>query len=217
MRVRSLDDIEKHRANPALVACWVDNHKVDAARSVPVVDLGALLDTQLKSSSRDVGVLRPASHEERLFRANPDYHPLNEAAWQGRAGVTPEGLYVVGYPDEWRLDTQTETAETYDLLFTASIASLPIVERLGPDHDKGDFWGHENCIYGRVALPEGSPGPALNNITGMSGGPVLSVEWVSGKGVKYYVFGVQSTWLPESHIVRAEPIESVVELIDAAT
>jgi hypothetical protein len=38
---------------------------------------------------------------------------------------------------------------------------------------------------------------------------------VPGKGVRYYVFGVQSEWLPNSRIVRAEPIEAVVELIDS--
>jgi len=211
-----LDDIEQHRLNPALAACWVDNHKDDAARSIPVVDAASMLDGGLKAPARDVGVLQPSKHEARLFRANPDYHPLDDVAWQGKGSITPDGLYVLGYPDEWRTDLQTETAETYDLMFTAALASLPMVERLSPDYGSGDFWGRTNCIYGRVALPDGSPGPALKKIDGMSGGPVLSVQWVPGKGVVYHLFGVQSSWLPDSRIVRAEPIEAVVELIDQA-
>ena len=65
-----LDDIEQHRSNPALAACWVDNHKDDAARSIPVVDAVSMLDAGLKAPARDVGVLQPSKHEARLFRAN---------------------------------------------------------------------------------------------------------------------------------------------------
>jgi len=205
-------------ANPAVTieaARWLDRHTVDEARSIPV-DLGMLRRKHLKSDFLDVGVVFPSSHEDRLFRANPDYHPLNEGVWQGRMTAQPEGLYVLGYPDEWRDDVQTETTEKYDLEFTAALASLPMVERLAPNSgtEPENFWGRKHCIYGRVALPEGSPGRTLTSIKGMSGGPVFSVEQTPEKRIKYRLFGVQSSWLPGSHVVRAEPIELVVELID---
>ena len=48
----------------------------------------------------------------------------------------------------------------------------------------------------------------------VSGGPVLGVERTPDEEVTYRLFGIQSSWLSSSRILRATPIENVIKLID---
>jgi hypothetical protein len=53
----------------------------------------------------------------------------------------------------------------------------------------------------------------IDDIVGMGGGPILSIERTPESNFAVRLAGIQVMWKPESKIVRAEPIESIVSVL----
>jgi hypothetical protein len=196
-----------------IAARWCDNHPgLAEVRSIPI-DLEGLPMKHLLEHVADVGFAWPASElEAEAWKANPDYHPLTSETWMNIENAHPEGYYVVGYPSQSRVELRSETVTEKELTFRVNPVCVPIVELLepNPSREPNTFWAKEHCLFGRVEL--GSTG--LTSIKGLSGGPVLSIERTPEGGLKYRLYGIQSSWLPDSKIVRVEPIGLFVHVLD---
>jgi len=62
------------------------------------------------------------------------------------------------------------------------------------------------AIPQHISLPKNEKGE--DDIKGMSGGPILGVGHSLGK-LKYWVAAIQSSWFPESRVIRAVPLPSI--------
>ena len=80
------------------------------------------------------------------------------------------------------------------------------------DDEPAGFWSAEDCFYAEIELPK-LRGLALENIEGMSGGPLLTVERTEAGQIKYRLAAVQSSWLPERRIIRTEFILKVLRML----
>jgi hypothetical protein len=76
---------------------------------------------------------------------------------------------------------------------------------------KGDFWDHPTSFYGRII--DQADGDDLARIEGMSGGPLFSIERTPEGRMKFRLFGVQSSWLPEKRIIRAESLVDFANIL----
>jgi hypothetical protein len=57
-----------------------------------------------------------------------------------------------------------------------------------------------NKIFGKILTQPGLDQAVVNNIAGMSGGPIFGLKPVGGK-FHYWVIGIQSSWFENSRIV----------------
>ncbi len=141
--------------------------------------------------------------------------PMTESRWRGCDSEFTEGYMMMGFP---RSLVHTNWAETNGGLsstttFTPVALPIELVEDLGEDANSYDqsFWGHKTAFYGRVLEP--SPTPAnIQDIKGMSGGPIFSVRR-EGNGVRCHLFALQSSWLPDSRIAKATRIDTIDGLL----
>lgn len=96
--------------------------------------------------------------------------------------------------------------------FKADLASLPLEKiEARSDDSHSEFWRHEHSFYGHLLKFSDLPQIHVENIDAMSGGPILSVEQDEKKGIGIRLVGIQADWLPDSRVVRAEPILTVVD------
>ena len=58
-----------------------------------------------------------------------------------------------------------------------------------------------------------APNLKVENIEGMSGGPILSIERTEDYKIAIRFVGIQSSWKPTSGIVRAEPIDEIASVL----
>ncbi len=140
---------------------------------------------------------------------------FDERAWDGIADTPFSLRYLLGYPKEWREDRFTKLGGLVTLKTDAPFACVPILEILECDAcvEPAEFWGHQDCIYGRIPVPSVDGPNRLDDIEYMSGGPVIGVIPRGGR-FEYRLLGLQSAWLPKSGIIRAVRIELVKEAID---
>ena len=128
-----------------------------------------------------------------------------------------EGRYVVGFPEELIERTTTNPSETIKLhKVTPNLACLPIRPVAPPaGHMRDPFWDHPGMFYGEVLPYIDLPEAKLPDILGMSGGPILAIWQNDNNQFQYDLVGVQSTWLEPEQSIRAVPIDTALELLDA--
>jgi hypothetical protein len=69
------------------------------------------------------------------------------------------------------------------------------------------------AFYAKVLDVRRSETETLTSIKGMSGGPIVSIERTPDSRLKYRLYGIQSQWLPNSRILKAEPVAKVAAII----
>jgi hypothetical protein len=211
--LRDLDQL-RHRTDTTIrMARWCDNRTSAQDESIPT-DLRSM--AMVYPQKLDVGVVWFNDHEVDLIRANTSVAPLTAKSWRYNNQAQPDGIYVVGLPKPMRHEQFSRLGRMNSYSFTAGIIALPVVRMIDPttrDQDH-EFWTHHHCLYGQVELPRLEGMPALADIVGTSGGPLLSIERTPGGGLKYRLWAIQSAWLPSLRVVRAEPIQLAVKLID---
>ncbi len=140
---------------------------------------------------------------------------LTPEAWFGQEKASPEGYYLVGMPCEWCEEEVVGSTKDHRIYQCSATVVCNPVEAIGSEDRSGndDFWNHPEAFFGRVLEVTDENGRPLTSIKGMSGGPVLSIERTLEGRLKYRLVGIQSAWLPQSRILRAEPISKVADII----
>ncbi|WP_207848785.1 MULTISPECIES: hypothetical protein [unclassified Pseudomonas] len=126
--------------------------------------------------------------------------PFTKEAW-GDYIADHDYWTIVGVPSE----SISENASK----ITAQVVIIPL-SPANPPRDVGQK--AENQFYAK--LMDGSE-EVVNNISGMSGGPIISLREVDSVW-KYKVIGIQSGWYSDSRILAACPFSSFAEALERA-
>jgi len=218
-----IDRINELINNPKLTldhAGWMDRSPGPAAGPIPV-SLPDLVMGALERDGIDVGFVAINPLLLASFEANPNVRFCDPGIWLGHDAANPEGYYVLGYPKEWIEPTGKFKEKDGQLRRTIrmGVACLPVT----PIEDQGTaanppvgspFWGSEYCMYAQLRPYSDSKQNLVENIDGMSGGPVLSVERSTEGRLKYRLFGIQSAWQAGPRIVKATRVAVLDALVD---
>jgi hypothetical protein len=122
--------------------------------------------------------------------------PMEESGWRGVPERIVNRAFVVGVPGESIGYTGPHINKMASLMLPFNIVRSP----LGDDDDTGR-------LYGKVELVDG-----ITSVAGMSGGPIFVTELVGGRE-RYWFYGLQSGWFPESKIITINPIAGFADLL----
>jgi hypothetical protein len=193
---------------------WLDGYDVPGAESVPV-NVPQLRMKSWTSIGLDFGAIALPLLEKHNILANKQLTVMNEIIWKNLKEASPEGYYVIGYPRIWN-DFKETPAEGNKVLrsIKADIACLPLQLVSPPSgSDKDAFWDNRNAFYGQIVRFPDMTNFRIDDIVGMSGGPILSIERTPEAKFAYRLAGIQVGWKPESEIVRAEPIDAIASVL----
>lgn len=213
-----VDELMKLQESPAVENVrpgLVDGYDHAHAATIPV-------------SLRDLHLLKPTAAVDFGFAflregyvapllANPGMRPVTPLIWRGHESSSPEGYYLVGFPNErTSLVEVSRTSTRMECRGRTQLVCLPL-ERVVPqgNEEPRGFWSHPGGFYGRLLHRTDSSGEPLSSIEGMSGGPILSIERTLQGQLKYRLFGIQATWLPRSGVLRGEPVSTIAALLEA--
>ena len=195
--------------------CWLDNYEDPKAPAVPVHRRDMPMHSW-KQSSLDLGVVLPSLLDTGNLLRNEKLQLMEERVWRNLAQANPEGFYAIGYPRPWTTHTQKQVSPTQALhSLRADLACLPLAETTSPAPPPDDRWLDTAAFYGKILPFPDMPDFEVDDIKGMSGGPVLSVERNKDGRIVYRLVGIVQSWYPSQGIVRAEPIARVAETIEA--
>jgi hypothetical protein len=195
---------------------WLDGYETPGAEGVPINHTGLSMKSW-RQEGLDLGAVRLPILEKYALMANEGASVMSEQAWRNLKAASPEGYYAIGFPRAWNDLKQTKAKGTQVLnSLKADLACLPIIEVQRTSDSPGDsFWDHNNSFYGKILRFPDQPALRIDNIVGMSGGPILSIERSPDAKIGIRLVGVQVEWLPSSEIVRAESIQEIAAALDA--
>ena len=218
--IETIRSLAKDQSVEIVRSVWLDHAPASLGGPLPV-DLGDLSTACLDPSGFDFGfVLLSPGYAAPLLRT-PTIHALDRTVWLNHENATPEGFLLVGYPSEW-IDNKNEESDgtTSSRTFQYGLACLP-AEQIAVRGDQANvglstFWGRDDCFYGKLLPYSDGRNDVVNNIAGMSGGPLLSVERHNNQ-ILYRLYGIQSRWFENSRIIRAAHIEPISSVLDEFT
>ena len=195
---------------------WLDGCDIKGAGSIPVH--GELnMFSILKETGIDFGVVALSLFDMKNICKNKNVEIMTEQIWKNSENAHPEGYYVLGFPYEWIEvnEKQTHNNITLGSIF-AGYACVPIEKIDYSEYKKDDdFWDDPNAFYGRkLPFNEGSEF-IPEDMKGMSGGPVISIERdYKNVGIRYRLFGIQRGQNKfNKQFIRVEPSSRVLSLI----
>ncbi len=207
----------KEQGHPVVRSIWADKSQASFGGDAGVpVDLDTLRPFWIDHKGVDFGFMVIPELYLRPLAANPENSFLNERLWYGKDSAEPEGHYLVGFPSA-KHDLKTvelSNGKALNSLY-APLMCLPL-ERIPdrPGEDPKAFWGMEGAFYWKLVPFAGRKEPPEFSIRYMSGGPILSIERMIDGALLYRLFGVQSSWLPESKAIRATSGDTAVAVIE---
>jgi len=196
---------------------WMDTYVDQEGPHVPAPFNNR--DARMKSwvtQGTDAGVILIGNLDREALYTNKNLRPFKiQGTWPGEDG-SAEGYYIIGYPEklvdhtkELRNDKQVHHR------FAPHLVSLPMLRIKAPDADEAaGLWRFPGGFYGQIIPFSDRPLAKVEDITGMSGGPVISIAREADGNLRYRLVGIQSGWLALRRIIRAELIDKVLELID---
>jgi hypothetical protein len=167
-------------------------------------------------SDVDFGVVVFGMLDRASLLANDKIRPLPVSIETDGSPASIAGHYVIGFPEELTEHTQYQTHDKkLHHSLTANLACLPI-QRVDPPNDphRHTFWNHIDTFYGRILPFIDLADYKVRDITGMSGSPVISFKWDNNNELRYWLVGVQSTWLKSIETIRAVETEKFLQLLD---
>jgi hypothetical protein len=213
-----IDRIVEIRSNPDIEMSnirWVDQCDTPGAESIPITEAVCYSATRI---GIDFGAIRIQSLEAENIRACDRNTPMREITWMGLERARPEGYYIVGCPREG-----FETAEGILSngrrwgVAEAKFACLPVERIEYKDRcqlrGSAQWWNKPDSFFGQIRPFTDAAIKQPEDIDWMSGSPVFSIER-EPEGVRYRLVGVQSSWVKSARQIRAEPIHTIVPLID---
>lgn len=193
---------------------WLDGYEVPGAEAIPV-NVSQLRMKSWTSIGLDFGAIALPLLEKLNLQANNQVTVMDERIWRNLKHASPEGYYVIGYPRIWNDFKETPTEGNRVLRsLKANLACLPIQPVHPPaDADNDPFWYNEGAFYGKVLRFPDMPAFKVEDIAGMSGGPILSIERTPEAQFAYRLVGIQVKWKPDSEIVCAEPVDKIASVL----
>ena len=191
---------------------WLDRWRIPGAESLPAHRRNLRMYSG-QAFGADFGMVIVSGLDEAHLRSGREVAIVGEQAWRNLHLAKPEGFYVIGFPWEMiNIEEETLSNGRTRVALDAQTICLPVRRLEHPGTQcTGDFWDDPEALYGQI-LPfvEGMDGQP-NDIEGMSGGPVFSLERDASGSIRYRLFGVQAFWEKNKRLIRAEPIQRVVE------
>lgn len=136
----------------------------------------------------------PLSH---LFVCNllaGGVEPLTESIWGPISAQECEDWLVVGIPKE--------SIESRGAASVAKFTLLPLIPTTAPE-GAGDT--AQNFYFGKIKVQPKLDSATVNNIEGMSGGPVFGTKRIDGV-LRYWAIGIQSSWYKGHGVVCFCPL-----------
>ncbi|MGD0006448.1 MAG: hypothetical protein ABSE06_19730 [Anaerolineaceae bacterium] len=210
-----IKDIISNSAKDNLQLKWLDGITIPGAVGIPILRENIRMFSGTKWNF-DFGTTIISNLLEREAILNNGFSiPLSTKHLAYRRDKQPEGFYVVGFPTD-----QLEKSEVKISLnvvrqkIEAKLIPIPIQHIPFPlDNSREDIFDDPNAFYGKILDYPDSP-DFRPDINGMSGGPIISIERDSAMQFRYFVYGIQKSWYRESRIIRAEPIETIIEILN---
>ena len=196
---------------------WLDGCEVQGAEAIPV-SIPQLKMKSWTSIGIDFGVIEISLLERENILANKDIAVMDGRIWNNLKLASPEGYYVVtnqGYPRIWN-DFEEKRVEGNKILrsIKTNMACLPLQPVYPPSETTDDsFWKNKNSFYGKIINYPDIPNFTIEDISGMSGGPIISIERTPESQFLYRLAGIQVSWKSDSMIVRAEPIDLIASVL----
>ncbi|MCI0399682.1 MAG: hypothetical protein L0332_10950 [Chloroflexi bacterium] len=195
---------------------WLDGYEFFGAESIPVHNRDLRMYSA-SSSGIDFGTIAITGLDRENMIRNERLQIMTEQGWRNLHRARPEGYYIVGYPHEWgeyRQDARSGNQIMHS--FRANLACLPVsrIDYREPTRSDDEFWSDPEAFYGQILSFADGTEYQPDDIRGMSGGPLLSVERDPSNEIRYRLFGIQRSWLRDSRLIRAEPIQHIAELIN---
>jgi len=85
-----------------------------------------------------------------------------------------------------------------------NLVSIPVMRIKPRDSSAGNFWDDPHAFYGNLLPFTDDIGGQPRDIEGMSGGPIISIEKDPTSGIRYRLFAIQRSWLPQERKIRGE-------------
>jgi len=194
---------------------WLDGYDVEKAEVVPL----HRRDIPMKSWREvglDVGAVLPSMLDALNIQKNDKVRPIDAVIWKNLASASPEGYFAIGYPRPWSHHTETPRPDKKVLhSIRADIACIPLEPAPPPsDLRHRPEWTDPSAFYGRILPYLDEPTFEVDDIRGMSGGPILSVERDPSGRIVYRLVGVIQSWSPSLSTIRAEPVDRVAKVIE---
>lgn len=146
----------------------------------------------------DYGLYPLSAYFQKMLLTN-NVNPLNEEVWK-KQPVSFEIFILLGIPSE---------LVKYD---ENNIQFFPVIFYVDFLSDKPDGFSYVSLpqIYGKIKLQH-----EVKSIKGMSGGPLFGLKEYEIGELRYWLIGLQSRWLPESHYIAACPTKYIGQLIES--
>ena len=197
------------------VMVWLDWYDKPGAEGVRVhnrkLDMNSWTNEGL-----DLGVVVIKDLDLRNLAANPDVRPVNEQIWKNLSVANIEGYYLIGFPEALVNIQSTPAADGKTLRsMRADIACLPVEEvptvtgNLTPDTEVAI-----DHFRGRVLPYLDFPEFEVQDIAGMSGGPILAIERTDSGQIVHRLAGLVSTWRSTDQQIQVVPIHKIVSAIE---
>jgi len=194
--------------------CWLDDYHVSGANAV-IVHRKDMHMRSWKDDGLDFGIIVPSILDAGNLFSNPDVEVVDETIWRNLAQANPEGYYAIGYPRPWTKHSSRRVS-TKKMLHSVEVnlAILPLREITPPEKlSENESWSNEEAFYGKILPYTDYPEFEVDEIKGMSGGPILSVERDPDGRIRYRLVGIIQSWYRSESIVRAEPISKISQAI----
>ncbi|MCB8925293.1 MAG: hypothetical protein H6652_06655 [Ardenticatenaceae bacterium] len=190
---------------------WLDGGKIPGAESV-IVHNRDLQFFSTYENDVDFGCVMIEGLDAANILQNNEVKVVTEQIWKNIHLSNPEGYYIVGYPEEW-VETDLESSSNNIMInkLFARVACLPVEKTDHPGKSVDPFWNNPEAFYGKILDYSDQNQP--NSISGMSGGPLLSIERDQNGELRYYLFGLQHGWDKNKRIIRAESIQTILQII----
>jgi hypothetical protein len=167
----------------------------------------------------DYGLIHLRFHYAELLRKG-ERRAFDRSHWGSPSGRYDDYV-LLGFPSSHRLIRSTRVGpETTQVDVASATPLLPLQPT--PDPPECLVKAAER-FYAKVprglGYVEGELRPVLDDIEGMSGGPVVGVRYGDDGTIDYELIAVQSTWAKDSRVLAACPVQKLLstleEMIDA--
>jgi len=214
-----IDRLNKIRTDPnfeILQMQWIDEH--DGSSDVPFhVHHPNFKTYSAMEDDIDIGIGLLEGLDALNLEQNENLGIITEQAWKNLVEASPEGYYLIGYPSEWIEESKQRVSRSQIVRsFIMNMACIPISPLNWEDLPyQGGSWKDPDAFYGHIEPFPSEQGEQPLDISGMSGGPLLSIERTPSGQLAYRLVGVQSSWLENRRLIRAEPILTFAKMVDS--
>jgi len=191
-------------SNKNLKGRWIDWENIPGADSIPV-NFQEFHPFSGWDYSHDLGMYIMGPLEKEIIAKNTNSICFSMNHVNDIQNFEPEGFYLLGFPANLTKKTKNNPVE----IFSSTLICLPI-EKIPFSANLRFEDPDPNAFYGKIVNFPDSPDTQFT-VPGMSGGPIIGIKRDTLKGIDYRLYAIQSKWLPESRLIKAEPLSEPIE------